>query len=210
MQQQVQINQSPERVLTDAAAFFAKRRTKITDRDPKGFRFGLEGADAREGGRVTVASGPGGGSTVTVQADGLGVMAIAEGFVRELRKHARSVDRRARTPARDVARGGFGDLRERLGMPEPVAQQRPPRGAAPAEPTARAPSDAAADAGPAAPREAAEAAAPPPAAAPAVAGMSLSATSTVPPSDWRKAVSAHSSERLSAIGGLSTAGMIGG
>jgi hypothetical protein len=162
MQQQVQINQPPERVLSDAATYFTRRRAKVSDRDPRGFRFGLEGADAGEGGRVTVAAGPGGGSTVTVQADGLGVMAIAEGFVRELRKHARSVDRRA-PPARDVARGGFGELRERLGMPEPVAQQRPPRGAAPAPPAAGTPSDAAA--APAGPDAAAVAAAPPAAAA---------------------------------------------
>src|SRR2546427_4914705 len=54
------------------------------------------------------------------------------------------------------------------------------------------------------------AAAPPAPPAPTVAGMSLSVTSTVPPSDSRKATSAHTSERFSAIGGLSTAGMIGG
>jgi hypothetical protein len=40
--------------------------------------------------------------------------------------------------------------------------------------------------------------------------MSLSVTSTLPPSDSRNAVSAHSSERLRAMGGLSTAGMMGG
>ena len=40
--------------------------------------------------------------------------------------------------------------------------------------------------------------------------MSFSVTSTVPPSDSRNAVSAQTSERFSAIGGLSTAGMIGG
>src|SRR2546428_13084572 len=54
------------------------------------------------------------------------------------------------------------------------------------------------------------AAAPPAPPAPTVAGMSLSVTSTVPPRDSRKATSAHTSERFSAIGGLSTAGMIGG
>src|SRR5262249_59162895 len=53
------------------------------------------------------------------------------------------------------------------------------------------------------------AAAPPPdAVAPAVLGMSSSFTSGVPPSDSRNAVSAHSSDRLSAIGGLSTRGLM--
>ena len=56
------------------------------------------------------------------------------------------------------------------------------------------------------------AAAPPPpaAAAPTVAGTSFRVTSTVPPCDSRNAMSAQTSERFSAIGGLSTAGMIGG
>ena len=53
--------------------------------------------------------------------------------------------------------------------------------------------------------------APPPAApAPTVFGMSSSFTSTVPPSDSRNAVSAQTSERFSAIGGLSTCGMMFG
>ncbi len=52
--------------------------------------------------------------------------------------------------------------------------------------------------------------APPAADAPAVFGMSSSFTSGVPPCDSRNAVSAQSSERLSAIGGLSTCGMMFG
>src|SRR5947208_17006640 len=54
------------------------------------------------------------------------------------------------------------------------------------------------------------AAAPAAAAAPAVLGMSSSLTSTVPPSDSRNATVAHSSDRLSPIGGLSTRGMMFG
>src|SRR5262249_60854781 len=52
--------------------------------------------------------------------------------------------------------------------------------------------------------------APPAAAAPTVLGMSSSLTSGVPPSDSRNAVRAQTSERLSAIGGLSTWGMMVG
>jgi hypothetical protein len=124
MQQQVQINQRAKDVVSEAAAFFTKRRAKITDRSERGFRFGLDGSDEQDGGRVTVASGAGNSSTVTVQADGLGVLAIAESFVRELRKQARGAGRQAKAPAGGL-RGGFGELRERLGMPEVTAVETP-------------------------------------------------------------------------------------
>ncbi len=127
MQQQIQISRRPEQVLNDAASFFAKRRAKVTDRTERGFRFGLQGSSAQDGGRVSVAPGAGGVCTVTVQADGLGVMAIAEGFVRELRKQARDQGRTAQRGQRTDAgpmRGDFSGLRERLGMP-PERPSRP-------------------------------------------------------------------------------------
>ncbi|HEX2037779.1 MAG TPA: hypothetical protein VHS99_26715 [Chloroflexota bacterium] len=132
MQQEIQTNQPADRLVAEAAAFFTKRRAKVSERTERGFRFGLEGGDEQEGGRVTVAPAKDGGSTVTVQADGLGVLAIAEGFIRELRKQARDASRVGRSGA---ATGGFGsgfaDLRQRLGMPEPPPPrervERPPR-----------------------------------------------------------------------------------
>ena len=57
MQQQIQIHQPPQRVLDEAASFFAKRRAKVTDRTDRALRFGLQGAVAQDGGRVTVAPG---------------------------------------------------------------------------------------------------------------------------------------------------------
>ena len=126
MQQQIQTSQSPEQCLSEATAFFTRRRAKVWDRTEQGFRFGLEGGEAEDGGRVTVAPG-GGGTTVTVEAEVLGVMAIAEGFVRELRKQARSTGRTPRSGPSVGLSSGFADLRQRLGMPEP-----PPVPAAPA------------------------------------------------------------------------------
>ena len=137
MQQQIQISRRPEQVLNDAASFFAKRRAKVTDRTERGFRFGLQGSSAQDGGRVSVAPGAGGVCTVTVQADGLGVMAIAEGFVRELRKQARDQGRTAQRGQRTDAgpmRGDFSGLRERLGMP-PERPFRPAPRPAPPPPT---------------------------------------------------------------------------
>ena len=138
MQQQIQISRRPEQVLNDAASFFAKRRAKVTDRTERGFRFGLQGSSAQDGGRVSVAPGAGGVCTVTVQADGLGVMAIAEGFVRELRKQARDQGRTAQRGQRTDAgpmRGDFSGLRERLGMP-PERPFRPTPRPTPATATA--------------------------------------------------------------------------
>ena len=123
MEHQVNLNQPADQLLNEAAAFFARRRAKVSERSAQGFRFGLEGGDQQEGGRVTVAPAAGGGSTVTVRADGLGVLAMAEGFVRELRKQARGAGRQARQAGPSAARGGFGDLRQRLGLP---AAERPP------------------------------------------------------------------------------------
>lgn len=130
MQQQIQVTQPPERVLNEAASFFSKRRIKVSDRSEKGFRFGLQGGAGDDSGRVTIASGSGGVSTVTVQADGLGVLAVAEGLVRELRKQARDQGRGAQRyqagGAGSTMRGDFSGLRERLGMP-PERIERPPR-----------------------------------------------------------------------------------
>ena len=74
-----------------------------------------------------MAPGAGGGSTVTVEADGLGVLAIAEGFVRELRKQARGAGRQDRASSAAGASSGFADLRQRLGMPEPPPERPAPR-----------------------------------------------------------------------------------
>jgi hypothetical protein len=155
MEQQIQINQPPERVLDQAASFFAKRRARVSDRTDRGFRFGLQGGAGQDSGRVTVAPSGGGTSTVTVQADGLGVMAIAESFVRELRKQARDQGRTAQRSqlagGGTTMRGDFSGLRERLGMP-PV--ERPPR----REPAAaRPPRAASGEARPEASPEASEA-----------------------------------------------------
>ena len=131
MQQQIQINQPPERILSDAASFFVRRRAKVSDRTERGLRFGLPGGAAEDAGRVTISPGPGGVSTVTVQADGLGLLAIAEGFVRELRKQARDQDRSGPRAPREggptTMRGDFSSLRERLGMPAPERQEQPAR-----------------------------------------------------------------------------------
>ena len=175
MRQQVQITQPADQFLSDAAAFFAKRRAQISDRTDRGFRFGLQGGDQRDGGQGTVTPAAGGGSTVTVQADGLGVMAMAEGFVRDLRKQARDAGRQGRSGAGAAGGGGggggFADLRQRLGMPAPAPAPAPPRRApagdapedvpeAPAAASARPapiPLAAAAGAGEARPEEAAPA-----------------------------------------------------
>jgi hypothetical protein len=119
MQQQVQTHLTPEQVLSEASTFFSKRRAKVSDRTPQGFSFALPGAE--DGGRLSVAGG-GGGTTVTVEAEGLGVLAIAEGYVRDLRKQSKSQGRAA-GPSGGVA---LTDLRQRLGMPEPRPRQRPP------------------------------------------------------------------------------------
>ncbi|HEU5316598.1 MAG TPA: hypothetical protein VFX49_10845 [Chloroflexota bacterium] len=120
MQQQVQTHLTPEQVLSEASSFFVKRRAKVSERTPHGFSFALPGAE--DGGRLSVAPGGGAGTTVTVEAEGLGVLAIAEGYVRELRKQSRSQGRSA-GPSGGVA---LTDLRQRLGMPEPRPRQRPP------------------------------------------------------------------------------------
>lgn len=127
MEQQIQIKQPAEQILADAAAYFARRRAKVSDRTDQGFRFGFEGGGEQEGGRVSVASAAGGMSAVTVEAEGLGVMAIAEGCIRELRKQARDAGRQGRLSAGNNVGSGFSDLRQRLGMPEvsPVAPPRP-------------------------------------------------------------------------------------
>lgn len=128
MQQQIQINQPAQQFLAEAAAYFARRRAKVTDRTDQGFRFGFEGSEAQEGGRVTVAPSAGAASAVTVEAEGLGVMAIAEGFIRELRKQARDAGRQGRGNGGTNVGSGFSDLRQRLGMPEAplAAPPRPP------------------------------------------------------------------------------------
>jgi hypothetical protein len=123
MQQQVQTHLGAGQVIAEASSFFTKRRARVTDRSDTGFRFGLPGSD--ESGTVSVSSGAGGsGSTVTVEAEGLAILAIAEGFVRELRKQSRS---QTRAGGGGGANAGFGDLRQRLGMPEPVRAPRPPQ-----------------------------------------------------------------------------------
>lgn len=128
MQQQIQINQPAQQLLAEAAAYFARRRARVTDRTDQGFRFGFEGSEAQEGGRVTVAPSAGAASAVTVEAEGLGVMAIAEGFIRELRKQARDAGRQGRGNGGTNVGSGFSDLRQRLGMPQapPAALPRPP------------------------------------------------------------------------------------
>lgn len=129
MQQQVQTHLSPEQVITEAPTFFSKRRAKISDRASDGFRFGLPGSD--ESGHVRIASSGDAGSTVTVEAEGLAIMAIADGYVRELRKQAQAASRQTRPGG-----GGnvqLGDLRQRLGMPEPQPRPAPQR--RPATPT---------------------------------------------------------------------------
>ena len=125
MQQQVQTSLSGEQVLSDAATFFTKRRARVSERTHEGFKFALPGAE--DGGSISIAPGGSGGTTVTVAAEGLGVLAIAEGYVRELRKQSKGHARGG--GASNVA---LSDLRQRLGMPEPRPRQRPP--SAPAGP----------------------------------------------------------------------------
>ena len=160
MQQQIQTALSPQQCLAEATAFFNRRRAKVSDRTEQGLRFALEGTGAEDGGRVTVAPSAGGGSTVTVEADGLGVLAIAEGFVRELRKQARGAGRQDRASSVAGSSSGFADLRQRLGMPEPPPERPapPPAGrrpapppGAPGQPAAVSPSGPPAAAGPVAP-----------------------------------------------------------
>ncbi|HEX2324805.1 MAG TPA: hypothetical protein VHQ00_05355, partial [Chloroflexota bacterium] len=157
MQQQIQTAQTPQQCLAEATAFFTRRRAKVSDRTEQGFHFGLEGTGAEDGGRVTVAPSAGGGSTVTVEADGLGVLAIAEGFVRELRKQARGAGRQDRASSVAGSSSGFADLRQRLGMPEPPPERPapPPAGrrpvpppGAPGQPAAVSPSGPPAASGP--------------------------------------------------------------
>ncbi len=129
MQQVVQTSLPAQQVLSEASSFFTKRRAKVSDRTPEGFSFTLEGSD--DGGRLRVSGTGGPATTVTVEAEGLGVLAIAEGYVRELRKASK-------TQGRAAAGGGnvaLSDLRQRLGMPEPRLRQKPAAdAAAPATP----------------------------------------------------------------------------
>lgn len=130
MQQQVQTHLPAERVLSEASSFFTKRRAKVSDRTSQGFSFALPGSD--EGGRLRISPAVAGasGTTVTVEAEGLGVLAIAEGYVRELRKQSRSQGR----PGGGAGNVALSDLRQRLGMPEPRPRVRQPTEAsAPAE-----------------------------------------------------------------------------
>ncbi|MBI3972468.1 MAG: hypothetical protein HY332_14400 [Chloroflexi bacterium] len=138
MQQRVHVKQPAEQVLNDAAAFFTKRRAKIDQRTESGLWFGLQGAGTQDGGRVAVAPAPGGGTDVTVEADNIALVAMADNYVRELRKQAREAERQRRPEPAGTLRGGFGDLRQRLGMPAPLPPRPrpsgPPRGAgAPSE-----------------------------------------------------------------------------
>ncbi len=141
MQQQVQVSRLPDQVLDDAAAFFARRGARVWDRTGSGLRFALHGAQSGEGGRVVVAPAAG-STTVTVEADGLSVWAMAESFVRELRKQAkgqaRDAARQARSDAAATIRGSFSELRQRLGMPAPERSAEPetegPRERRPARP----------------------------------------------------------------------------
>ena len=132
MQQQVQTSLSAEQVLSEASSFFTKRRARVSDRTSEGFKFALPGAE--DGGSLRIAPGGSGGTTVTVEVEGLGVLAIAEGYVRELRKQSKNQPRSGGGAGSNVA---LSDLRQRLGMPEPRPRQRPPSaGAAPSEPGA--------------------------------------------------------------------------
>ncbi|MGI8424109.1 MAG: hypothetical protein ACR2NO_08385 [Chloroflexota bacterium] len=118
MQQQVQTQLSAEQVLSDAASFFAKRRARVTEKTTQGFKFALPGAE--DGGSLSISPAGSGGTTVTLEVEGLGVLAIAEGYVRDLRKQTKNQPRAA---------GGnvpLSDLRQRMGMPEPRPKQRPP------------------------------------------------------------------------------------
>ncbi len=129
MQQQIQVQQPAQQVVQDGVSFFSRRGAKVVERDDHGFRMSLAG----DGGRVTVTPTVEGGSIVTVEAEGLGVMALADQFVRDLRRQSRLQARDGERPTRAGAavtlRGGFGDLRERLGIPapEPPHPSRPPR-----------------------------------------------------------------------------------
>ena len=127
MQQQVQTSLSAEQVLSEASTFFTKRRARVSDRTSEGFKFALPGAE--DGGSLRISPAGSGGTTVTVEAEGLGVLAIAEGYVRELRKQTKNQPR-----AGGGSNVALSDLRSRLGMPEPRPRQRPPADApAPAE-----------------------------------------------------------------------------
>jgi hypothetical protein len=117
MQQQVQTSLPAQQVLSEASSFFTKRRAKVSDRTAEGFSFALPGSD--DGGRLKVSSAGGAGTSVTVEAEGLGVLAIAEGYVRELRKQSKTQGRSA-----GGANVPLSDLRQRLGMPEPRLRQR--------------------------------------------------------------------------------------
>jgi hypothetical protein len=124
MQQSVQTHLSAEQLLSEASSFFSKRSAKVTDRGAQGFRFGLSGSE--ETGEVRIAP-TGSGSTVTVEASGLTLLAIAEGYVRELRKQAKDASRLSRSgPSGAVA---LGDLRDRLGMPAPRPRPQVPANA---------------------------------------------------------------------------------
>ena len=119
MQQQVQTALSAEQVLSEASSFFTKRRARVSDKTAQGFKFALPGAE--DGGSLSISAAGSGGTIVTIEVEGLGVQAIAEGYVRELRKQSKGQARGA--SASNVA---LTDLRQRLGMPEPRPRQRPP------------------------------------------------------------------------------------
>jgi hypothetical protein len=135
MQQQIQSRQTAEALLSEAIVFFTRRRAKVSERSEQGFRFSLEESPEADAGRVTVTPAADGSSNVVVEAEGLGLMAIAEGYIRELRKQARDSGRQTRAGTGASVGSGFADLRQRMGMPEPPPE-RPARPAGPPRPVA--------------------------------------------------------------------------
>ena len=128
----------PNEIIDEAARFFTQRRIKVIGRSKNSLRFALSAAHAAEAGQVKAVREATGQTRVSVETGGLSVWHIAESYIRDLRKQARSGARsRRRRRAAGTTRltgASLDSLGSALGM-EPPRPQRP----AAQQPAARRP-----------------------------------------------------------------------
>ena len=118
----------PNEIIDEAARFFTQRRIKVIARSKSSLRFALSTAHEAEAGQVKAVREATGQTRVSVETGGLSVWHIAESYVRDLRKQARSGarSRRHRRAASTTRLTGasLDSLGSVLGM-EPPRPQRP-------------------------------------------------------------------------------------
>ena len=114
----------PNEIIDEAARFFTQRRIKVIARSKNSLRFALSAAHAAEAGQVKAVRDATGQTRVSVETGGLSVWHIAESYLRDLRKQARSGARARRR------RRAAGTTRL-TGVITRLARQRPRHGATP-------------------------------------------------------------------------------